>query len=177
MKQKLILSFGRPCKKQKGYNRVITKARIKVRSCLYSFVILFVCVFYYYYYFYFYYYNFFFFRYIDLNMFASDNFPMTELIPFIEDGELDQTLLSSNKVCLVYEWPGQTDSQLDTRTCVQTCDGWPNGFVSRIASRKSRKFPVYIQMTCDQLVSNCFCFFSGWPNGEKLDMRVNLSST
>ena len=37
--------------------------------------------------------------------------------------------------------PGQTNSQVSkTRTCVRTCDGWPNGFPSQLASsRKSQK--------------------------------------
>ena len=65
-----------------------------------------------------------------------------------------------------------------TRTCVRTCDGWPNGFTSRLASsRKSQKVVnfTHIQLTCDQLVRTCI----GWPNDEKhaSTLRANLSST
>ena len=53
-----------------------------------------------------------------------------------------------------------------TRTCAWTCDGWPNGFASRLASSHRLQKVVnstHIQMTRDQLVSTCI----GWPNGEK----------
>ena len=54
-----------------------------------------------------------------------------------------------------------------TRTCIRTCEGWPNGFASRLgSSRKSQKVvnSTHIQMTYNQLVSTCV----GWPNDEKL---------
>ena len=39
-------------------------------------------------------------------------------------------------ISALYLSPGQMDTQVcKTRTCVWTCEGWPNGFVSRLASR------------------------------------------
>ena len=50
---------------------------------------------------------------------------------------------------------------------IRTCDGWPNGFASRLSSSRQSQKAVnftHIHMTCGQLVSTCV----GWPNGEKL---------
>ena len=61
-----------------------------------------------------------------------------------------------------------------TRTCVRTCDGWPNGFANRLASsRKSQKVVnfAHIQLTCDQLLVTC----AGDQTVKNL--RTNLSST
>ena len=57
-----------------------------------------------------------------------------------------------------------------TRTCVRTCDGWPNESARKFMQvTKRRKFHA-----CDQLVSTCF----GWPNGKNLrDLHTNWSST
>ena len=65
-----------------------------------------------------------------------------------------------------------------TQLCkMRTCEVWPNGFASRLASsRKSQKAVnfTHIQLICDQLVLTCV----GWPNGQKLaSLRANLSST
>ena len=56
-----------------------------------------------------------------------------------------------------------------TRTCVRTCDGWPNGFTSRLAISlmqvvKGCKFHAYT----DDLLSTCI----GCPNGENLPRRL-----
>ena len=54
-----------------------------------------------------------------------------------------------------------------TRTCVRTCDGWPNGFASRLTSSRNLQKVVsftHIPLTCDQLASTS----DGRPNGEKL---------
>ena len=62
-----------------------------------------------------------------------------------------------------------------TRTCVWTCDVWPNRFASPLAiSVKSHKFQAYTvdwQSTCVNFV--------GWPNGEKLASTyyINLNLT
>ena len=78
--------------------------------------------------------------------------------------------------------PGQTDNpklkQVNTSTCIQTCEGWPNGFASQLASScKSQKAVNFMhikqQITCDQLVSTC----AGSPNGKKtcIYLHPNLS--
>ena len=70
----------------------------------------------------------------------------------------------------------QVDASLQSQNnCTWTCDGWPNGFASRLtSSRKSQKVvnSTCIQLTCDQLVLNCV----GWPNGKK-NLSTNLSLT
>ena len=65
--------------------------------------------------------------------------------------------------------PGQMESQINasckTRTCVWTCNGWPNGFASRLASScKSQKVVNFKhkKFTCNKLVFTCV----GWPNAE-----------
>ena len=53
----------------------------------------------------------------------------------------------------------QVKSSCKTRTCVRTCDGWPNGIARWLASPpKSHKVInfTHIQMTCNRLVSTCF---------------------
>ena len=60
---------------------------------------------------------------------------------------------------------------LQTRTCIRPCEGWPNGFASRLASRK---FYVY---TVD-LWSNCVDLHwvaKRWK--ACIDLRINLSLT
>ena len=60
-------------------------------------------------------------------------------------------------------WPNGLASRCKSmQVCkTRTCDGWPNGFVSYASRKKSE---IYIEMTCDQLVSTCVV----WPNDEKL---------
>ena len=58
-----------------------------------------------------------------------------------------------------------------TRTWVRICDGWPNGFVNRLASlRKSQKVAdfTHIQLTCDWVAKR---------RKTCVDLRTNLSST
>ena len=77
--------------------------------------------------------------------------------------------------CFLKPWPDGLVSRCKstqvckTRTCVRTCDGWPNGFaIIRLASsgklQKTVNF-TRMQLTCDQLVSTCV----GWPNGESME--------
>ena len=54
-----------------------------------------------------------------------------------------------------------------TRTCVRTCDGWPNGFASRLASsRKSHK--PYISHIYSWLAINLCRLALGGQNGKNL---------
>ena len=62
------------------------------------------------------------------------------------------------------------------RTCVRTCDGWPNGFASRLASSRKSQTVVnltHIQLTRDQFVLTCV----GWPNGERLAYEFELDQS
>ena len=70
----------------------------------------------------------------------------------------------------------QVDASLQSQNnCTRTCDGWPNGFASRLTSsrksQKSRKFHVH---TID-LWSACVELHWG-PNGKK-NLSTNLSLT
>ena len=60
-----------------------------------------------------------------------------------------------------------------TRICVRTCDGWPNGFASRFASRKGRKFHKYtvdLRSTCVDL-----CWVAKrWSNLRRLAHEFKL---
>ena len=65
-------------------------------------------------------------------------------------------------IVLQNRWPNRPARQRKTTqvgktiTCVRTCEGRPNGFVSRLPSRSTIK----LRSTCAELRS--------WPNGEKL---------
>ena len=76
-----------------------------------------------------------------------------------------------------------------TRTCVRTCEGWPNGgFASRLAS--SRKSQKVVHFTQDDLRSICLDLptnlsstkvnTSGWPNKTQVERKsktcVNFSA-
>ena len=65
-----------------------------------------------------------------------------------------------------------------TRTYVRTCDGWPNGFASRLTSSRKSKKAVNFTHTID-LRSTCVDL--GWVakrwNTCVVDLRTNLSST
>ena len=55
-------------------------------------------------------------------------------------------------------WPGDAK----TRTCAGACNGWPNRFASRLASRKARIYLCRLALMGGQTVKN---------------LRTNLSST
>ena len=107
--------------------------------------------------------------------------PFNFLVSNLRSLKLQQSSFALHTAILgsIHLSPGQMDSQFEasqqlkstqvceTRTCVRTCHGWPDGFTSRLtSSNKSQKVVnfTHIQLTCDQLAST----YVGWPNGEKL---------
>ena len=66
-----------------------------------------------------------------------------------------------------------------TRTCVRTCEGWPNRFASQLASQKWRKFHAYhwlMHFYNNRLLAISLCRLV--LGGQTLkNLRPNLSST
>ena len=66
----------------------------------------------------------------------------------------------------------QVNASLQTRTCVRTCEGWPNGFASRLANRFYNKRLITINL--------CRLVLGAWPNGKKLaptSVQVELNQS
>ena len=71
-----------------------------------------------------------------------------------------------------------------TRTCVRTCEGWPNGFASSLVSSRKPQNMInctHIQLTCDQLngeklASTCVQIWARPKSTHaKRDLRVRLA--
>ena len=88
--------------------------------------------------------------------------------PFLSRGSKFRCLtlcsrLQTNEMVYLNPWPNGLASRCKstqvskTRTCVRTCDGWPNGFAIRLASSAKLQKTVnftHTQMTCDVTVKN-----------------------